>query len=414
MKHLLFSYHTCPMEEPGVGLAGGMNVFLRSLLPGLAAHGIETDVLTRGKGGRVEVSRPFPGVRVIHVPCGWSEPAGREAAYRALSRFARAARRLLREGGPPGAVSAHYWMSGIAARDAWAWDGGPALVFAYHTVEARKPRAGNAAPDALSAARATSEERLAREAGRIVFLSEQDRVATRALLPSVAGKATVIPPGVDDAFRRPPTREAGRRAFRLPQSAFVFLLAARPDPGKGVSEAVGAFLALRGRVARKPLLVVAGQEAPAGSGAHGVVSAGPVPHADMPFLFAAADAVVCPSAYESFGLVPLEAMAAGVPVIVPRGGFWGSAVRREGGGAIFPAGSVRGLTAAMAGVMGDGPGRARMAREGRRIAARFTWERCSASWARLLSSVARRDSPRGTRRARAGRRRRSSAAPGAS
>ncbi len=395
MKHLLFSYHTCPMEEPGVGLAGGMNIFLRGLLPGLADHGIETDVLTRARGRRVEVTRPLAGVRVVHVPCGWRETAGREGAWRALPRFIEAARGLLREGGgPPGAVSAHYWMSGVAAREAWAWAGRPRLVFAYHTVEGRKPRPLGAAPDALSAVRAASEEKLSREAGRIVFLSERDRAATRALLPSVAGKATVIPPGVDDGFRRPPTREQGRRAFGLPRRAFVFLLAARADPGKNVADGVAAFLALRGSAARTSILVVAGQEAPPGHGAHGVVSVGPVPHAEMPSLFAAADAVLCPSAYESFGLVPLEAMAAGVPVIVPRGGHWGAAVRREGGGADFPAGSVRALADAMAGVMDDGPGRARMAREGRRIAARFTWERCTASWARLLSSAARRGSPR--------------------
>src|SRR3990172_5178282 len=74
VKHVLFSYHTCPLEEPGTGLAGGMNIFLRGLLPGLARHGIETDVLTRGKGDAVEITRPYPGVRVVHIPCGWEEP----------------------------------------------------------------------------------------------------------------------------------------------------------------------------------------------------------------------------------------------------------------------------------------------------------------------------------------------------
>ena len=80
MKHLLFSYHTCPFEEPGAGLAGGMNIFLRGLLAGISRRGIETDVLTRGTGNRVGVSRPAPGLRVLHLPCGWRDPPTRAGA----------------------------------------------------------------------------------------------------------------------------------------------------------------------------------------------------------------------------------------------------------------------------------------------------------------------------------------------
>ena len=105
----------------------------------------------------------------------------------------------------------------------------------------------------------------------------------------------------------------------------------------------------------------------------------------MPALLSAADAVLCPSEYESFGLVPLEAMAAGVPVIVPRDGHWGDTVAREGGGIPYSPPRPRGLADAMADMMGDAAARDRMADEGKRIAARFTWERCTESWARLLS-----------------------------
>ena len=125
-----------------------------------------------------------------------------------------------------------------------------------------------------------------------------------------------------------------------------------------------------------------------------MIFAGPVPHARMPVLLSAADAVLGPSEYESFGLVPLEAMAAGVPVIVPRNGYWGETVRREGGGVAYPPESSRGLAEAMANILADGPERARMAEEGKRIASRFTWEKCTESWARLLSSVATRDNRR--------------------
>ena len=395
MRHVLFSYHTCPLEEPGTGLAGGMNVFLRGLLPGLARHGIETDVLTRGRGDAVEITRPYEGVRVVHIPCGFPEPASREAAFRALPRFIENAREILRaRRSPPDALSAHYWMSGVAARDAGTGERSPGLVFAFHTVEARKPKPPGTRPDALSVARRAAEGRLARQAARVVFLSDHDFEATKVSLPEVAGKGVVIMPGVEDSFRRPPPKEEGRRAYGIPPGAFLFLLAARSDPGKKIPAAIEAFLAQREKGGGEAVLLVAGQRPREGDAPGGVIFAGPVPHARMPALFSAADAALCPSEYESFGLVPLEAMAAGVPVIVPRDGYWGETVLREGGGAAYARESPAGLAEAMERIRKDGGARARMAREGKKVAARFTWERCTESWARLLSSAATRESRR--------------------
>ena len=395
MKHVLFSYHTCPLEEPGTGLAGGMNVFLRGLLPGLARYGIETDVLTRGKGDTVEITRPYHGTRVVHIPCGWEEPTSREGAYRALPRFVEKAGEVLRTSlDLPDAISAHYWMSGVAARGARRWERTKELVFAFHTVEARKADTSGYSPDALSVARRSAEKRLALEAHRVVFLSRHDLEATERMLPDVAGKAVVIPPGVDESFRVPPPRASARRAFGVPSAAFLFLLAARPAPGKNVPAAIEAFLAVRGKGGREALLLVAGQGPPGSGVPGGVIFSGPVPHAKMPALVSAADAVLGPSEYESFGLVPLEAMAAGVPVIVPGDGYWGETVRREGGGAVYPPTSPRGLADAMENIMADAAARARMAEEGKRIATRFTWERCTEAWARLLSSAATRDNRR--------------------
>ena len=395
MKHLLFSYHTCPLEEPGTGLAGGMNIFLRGLLPGLSRKGIETDVLTRGKGTRVETTRPYRGVRVYHLPCGWEEPASREGALRVLPRFMETAGELLRARRTPiDALSAHYWMSGVAAREAGARVRSGGMMFAFHTVEARKPTPAGYRPDALSIARRDAEERIAREAYRVVFLSEHDLARTTGILPEVAEKGVVIPPGVDDSFRSPPPREESRRAFGISPGAFLFLLAARPDAGKNTLAAVEALSAVRGRRDRETLLVIAGQNPPAGSVPEGVIYTGPIPHAKMPALLSAADAVLSPSTYESFGLVPLEAMSAGVPVIVPRDGHWGDAVAAEGGGVVYLPDSPRGLAEAMAEMTGDAAAWDRMACEGKRIAARFTWERCTDSWARLLSSAARRDNRR--------------------
>ncbi len=406
MRHLLVSYHTCPLEEPGTGLAGGMNVFLRGLLPGLARRGIPTDVLTRGTGASVETTAPWPGVRIVHVPCGWPVPATREGALDALPRFVAGARRFLASGSAAwDVVSAHYWMSGVAALRL-APPPRPPLVFCYHTVEALKARPAGAPPDRLFAARAAGEALLAREADRVVCFSRRDLAATRTVFPRLAGKGAVVAPGVDDAFRRRAGRREARRRLGVPPRGFLFLLVARPDPEKNLSRAIAAFRGLPGTGGRGGLLLVAGQDRPPGAVPDGIVFAGPVPHGRMPPLYAAADAVLCPSLYESFGLVQLEAMAAGAPVVVPAGGFWADRIAREGGGLVYDPRTESGLAEAMRTLRGDAALRGRLSAEAARAASAFTWEKCTASWARLLSRLSRSGSRRRTPRAPAAPRRR--------
>jgi len=365
-----------------------MNVFLRGLLPGLAARGIATDVLTRSPTGRLWCTEPSPGVRVIHLPCGWRARPTRASAWRSLPAFVAGARTFLfRRTGRYDALSAHYWMSGVAAR-ALRGDALPPLplVFVYHTVEARKATTAAGRRDMLSVVRRQEEERLSREADRLVCFTREDLAETLRFLPAAAGKGTVIPPGVGEPFRHPPARGAARRELGLGEDEFLFLVAGRPDPGKGAREAVEAFSALlRRRKEVAARLWVAGQRAPRGAPPPGVRYLGPVPHAAMPRLYAASDAVVCPSRYESFGLVQLEALACGVPLVVPLDGYWGRRVAAAGGGIAYPATGAEALAGAMEALLAAPALRVPLARQARRIAAPFTWERCTAAWARLLA-----------------------------
>ena len=379
------------MEEPGEGLAGGMNVFLLGLLRGLSKRGIATDVLTRASGETVEVAAPFPGVRVFHVPCGWTEPPTRDSAFASLDLFVDRCRILMRgERIEPEVVSAHYWMSGVAARKL----SGAPMILSYHTVEARKVPAPGAGQDPLSSVRRAQEEALAREASRVVCFSEYDLAENRRIFPELSGKGVVIPPGVDDRFRHLPPREVARSYLGLPQGGMIFLLAAREDAGKNAAAAVAAFHAMRDRWKGPATLLVAGQEGPEGGPGGDVHFLGSLPHAGMPMLFAAADAVVCPSLYESFGLVPLEALSAGVPVVVPEGTYWGDRIRSDGGGLVYPREEPNRFSGALLALASSPELRARMSLEGAAVAAPFTWEKCTASWEALLASVSTPGSPR--------------------
>ena len=379
------------MEEPGEGLAGGMNVFLAGLLGGLSKRGIAAEVLTRASGETVEVSAPFPGVRIFHVPCGWKEPPTRASAFASLDLFVERCRILMRgERIEPEVVSAHYWMSGVAALELT----GAPMILSYHTVEARKVPAPGPGQDPLSSVRRTREEALAREASRVVCFSEYDLEENRRIFPELSGKGVVIPPGVDERFRHLPPREVARSYLGLPQRGLIFLLAARKDAGKNAEAAVDAFRAMRDRWKGPAMLLVAGQEGPEGDPGQGVSFLGSLPHAGMPMLYSAADAVLCPSRYESFGLVPLEALAAGVPVVVPEGTYWGDRIRSEGGGLAYPPEEPERFSAALLALASTPELRARLSMQGAAVAAPFTWEKCTASWEALLASVSTRGSPR--------------------
>jgi D-inositol-3-phosphate glycosyltransferase len=379
------------MEEPGEGLAGGMNVFLRGLLRGLSKRGIAADVLTRATGETVEVAAPFPHVRIFHVPCGWKEPPSRESAFASIGLFVERSRTLMRgERIEPGVVSAHYWMSGVAAR---SLSGAP-MILCYHTVEARKVPAPGPEQEPLSSIRRAEEAALAREASRVVCFSEYDLAENRRILPELSEKGVVIPPGVDDRFLRLPPREVARTYLGLPRGGMIFLLAARGDAGKNAGAAVAAFRAMRDRWKGEAILLVAGQDGPEGAPGGDVLFLGPLPHGGMPMLYAAADAVVCPSLYESFGLVPLEALSSGVPVVVPEGTYWGDRIRSGGGGLVYPREEPERLSGALLDLASSPELRARLSLEGAAVAAPFTWERCTASWAGLLASVSTPGSPR--------------------
>ncbi len=290
MKHLCLSYHTCPLEETGTGLAGGMNVYLRGLLPALEA---DTLVLTAGEH---DEELGLGRARILRIPCK-TEPWTREQAFESLPEFVRLARERI-QGQNFEAVSAHYWMSALAAREL-----APHLspVVMFHSLDPQR-----------NPVRREAERRISAEAASVVFSSALDRAVSQSSLSELT-RARIIRPGLDPAFH-PRDQSQARQALGLPEHETLIGLVARDDPAKNA--------ALAREVTRElglTLVEVPGPRWPRG-----------LPHHCMPDFYAAMDVLLAIADYETFGLSVLEALASGCRVLVSDRGYWGSLGRRTG------------------------------------------------------------------------------------
>jgi D-inositol-3-phosphate glycosyltransferase len=232
-KHLLVSYHTCPMEEPGEGLAGGMNIFLRGLLKGLGAAGMPTDVVTRAEGETVEVTAPFPGVRIFHVPCSFGASPTRESAWKSLGVFVEKSRLLLQGERIRRTSFGPLWMTGVADRKL-----SPHRSVLLPHGGGRKARSGGAR-DGRSRCAPGGGGCGCPGGGRRVFFHGARLEENLRIFPAQDGKSFVLPPGVDE--RSASTSPGGPRRPRAARRRRDILFAARRDSGKNMQEALDAF-----------------------------------------------------------------------------------------------------------------------------------------------------------------------------
>ena len=364
-RHLVFSYHACPLQEPGYDLAGGMNIYLRGLLPALAERGWRIDVLSRGE--RDEKLSLAPAVKVYRLGCGpsqWDRPAARQT----LPEFCAKARELI-DFSSYDSVSAHYWLSGMAARELC-----PELpqVLTFHSIQRTKGVVNTEAEKE----RAEEESRLAAQARAVVCNSWMDLRTCAALMPAAADKLRVIRPGLAPYFGSQCRIVCRDRLGRQINGKLV-IMAARQDPIKRVDLALAAVRQLRSEGLNLSILVV-GQQLPAEPGVFSMPS---VEHREMPWILSAADLVLCPSDYESFGLVALEAMSAGVAVIVGPGGYWSRLFPWTGAGCVS---TTADWVTNLRRLLTQPLERARMGLVGQRLSRNFSWERAATHWERLI------------------------------
>lgn len=378
----MISLHTSPLEQPGSGDAGGMNVYIRHLSLALAEQGVSVDVFVRGAGETraVEVA---PGFTCHEVQAGPAGKLSKEELAEHLDDVAVAIQHYAATLAPYNAIHSHYWLSGIVGlhlRDAWQVP----LVHTMHTMGKVKKIS------------AQTEESSARIRGEMLLCEQADRITANTpaeveelihLYGADAKTLDVVEPGVDLSVFNPGVCEhpgsapnslrvlfAGRiQKLKGPQilvRALGILARERPDLDVKLS-VIGA------RSGSKELNLQKLVEAEAVE--HLVSFSLPMPAAHLAEAFRSTDVVAVPSYSESFGLVALEAQACGTPVLAHRVGGLPYAVQDGRTGILVDGSEPAAWAVALAKLATDEPLRRRLGRQAAEFAAEHGWEQTAAA-----------------------------------
>jgi D-inositol-3-phosphate glycosyltransferase len=392
----VISAHSSPLGRLGGHKTGGMNVYVRETARELARLGFAVDIFTRADAAHPEVVPLAPRVRVVHLAYGPLAPAvDKDLGWEHLPTFLHGLRAFRqREGLRYDLVHSHYWMSGWVGTYLQRLWGIPHVTM-FHTLGEVKNRAR--ADEREPAHRIATERRVVAAADAIVAAGEHERAMLLRLYDADPARVAVIPCGVDLALFRPVDRAAARAALGL-NGGPVVLYVGRLEPLKGPDLLVDALAHLADPTAT---LVIAGgdtqaagyrrelrRRARAAGVAERVRFVGAVPQEQLPLYYNAADVCAVPSYYESFGLVALEAMACGTPVVATRVGGLTGTVRDGENGYLIPWRSPAAFADRIAAVLADPARRRQMGAAARRTAERFRWSRVAAELAALYTRVA--------------------------
>ncbi len=332
----VLSVHTSPLAAAGGRESGGMNVYVRELSRELGARGYAVDVFTRRTSAQAPEVQPFgPNARVINISAGPAELIEKDAIAAHLAAFES---NLLafteREGAAYDLVHSHYWMSGWAgARLAERW--GVRHIAMFHTLGEVKNRARITEHETL--ARIDVERMVATSADAIVVASEHERSLLTSLYAADASRVHIVPCGVDLDLFVPADKDEARRRLRLSDGERIILFVGRIEPLKGIDVLIGAAAQLHEDENFRVLIVGGDSRADAEVAQlkalaerlgvdHHISFVGAVEHDELPLYYNAADVCVVPSYYESFGMVAIESMACGTPVVASRVGGLASTI----------------------------------------------------------------------------------------
>jgi D-inositol-3-phosphate glycosyltransferase len=421
LRIAMLSVHTCPLATLGGKETGGMNVYVRDVSRELARRGHHVDVYTRsqdpdvphvidGTGGRAS-GNPSAGsalshaeglgrgARVIHIPAGPEQPYSKDLVYHHLPEFVDGVRAQAEADGIRyDVLHSHYWLSGVVARELRRYWRSP-IVHMFHTLGRMKNAVARRPEERETSRRIDVEGEIVRFADALVAATPVEEEQLVRLYGADSTRIHVISPGVDvERFHPIPAVYAKERIGICPERRII-LFVGRIEPLKGIDSLLQAIAlvvdkwpALRGWLCvpiiggdpdriRQEDEMMRLQELREELGIDDIVTfLGAQDQDRLQYYYSAAEMVVMPSDYESFGMVALEAMACGAPVIASDVGGLAFLVRHGRTGYRVPARDPRALASRITRLLTD---------EGlrRRIGQRAVCWAESYAWPRIVDQI---------------------------
>ncbi|MYA01330.1 MAG: glycosyltransferase family 1 protein [Chloroflexi bacterium] len=407
----VISTHTSPLARAGTTKAGGMNVYVSDLTRHLAEAGWDVDVYTRrDRVDAPEMEHLGQGVRLFHVDAGppVSLPPIEIAAH--VSDFTTGVQKLAVQSEPYDLIHSHYWVAGLSGIElSRQWQVPHAVMF--HTLGALKEVFQQPEPPF----RIAGERRVVACADAVIGATSHERAFLIGQYQADASRVQVVPCGVDLEMFHPAGVDQSRRrlAASLPGLCLDdgpgILFVGRLEQSKGADLLVEALPRIKSRPDTR-LWIVGGDERDHAERARlstlaadcGVAErvrfVNAVERTKLPDLYRAAAVCVVPSAYESFGLVAVEAMASGTPAVATRVGGLASTITDGETGLLVGDRQAPAFAAAIDRLLGDEPLRRQMGAAAAHQMSRYSWRSVTRSildvYEELLSDRANSGSQR--------------------
>ncbi|MFN2112037.1 MAG: glycosyltransferase [Anaerolineales bacterium] len=409
MRIAVLSYHTCPLATLGGKDAGGMNVYVRDLALYLGREGVQLDVFTRSQDEHVpHVLHDLGfGNRVAHIPAGPEHPLPKIILKDYIEDYAD---QILDFASAKGMqydlIHSHYWMSGLAAEKlARNWN--VPVVQMFHTLGKLKQLIAQNPEEAEGDYRIQGESRAIEIADRIVASTSTEKQQLEDLYGADPSKIEVIPPGVDLHHFYPIPPEEAKEFVGVPLDKRMLLFVGRIEPLKGIKTLLKSLAILRqnGQAGEKLCLAIIGGDLEEDQTQESqemkllrelreeyhledmVTFLGKRSQDSLPYYYSAAEMVIMPSHYESFGMVALESMACGTPVIASMVGGLIHLVEDGVTGYHAPVEDPVALSQRIASLLDDKALRYRMGHDAFAFAKKYSWENISARIVELYQEL---------------------------
>ena len=399
----VLSMHTSPLAPLGGAATGGMNVYVHEVSERLGARGHAIDVFTRREDPLAPAVIEFaPGARLVQIETGPAAPLPTGDLIPLTGEFAAGVEAFRgREARRYELVHSHYWLSAVAG-ERLAADWRVPHLGMFHTLGEVKLRAR--ASEHEPSERLEAERRLVHTLDRVVAATSYEQRLLRQVYGVPRPCVEVIPLGVDPERFKPGSRTVARAALEFPDADQIVLAVGRIEPLKGLDILIRAAALVTDR-SRLRLLIVGGDEqarpefdrltaiAEEVGVAELITFVGAIPHEQLPDYYRAADVVVMPSFAESFGLVAVEAMASGVPVVASRVGGLASTVADGRSGYLVPWRCPEPFAEKIELLLRNEPLRAALGAAGVERMRAFSWESVADRLVTLYDDVAWSSSP---------------------